>query len=71
VLVGSGRTRIPAGATRKIKIRLNKTGTAVLKKIGKATIQVTITAKIAGQAKKVTKSHTIHVYLKKASKPKH
>lgn len=71
VLVGRSKTRIPGGATRRIKFSLNKTGAAVLKKRGKATIQVTITAKIAGQAKKVTKSHTIHVYLKKAGKPKH
>ena len=70
VLVGRSKTKIPAGATRKIKFSLNKTGAAVLKQRGKATIKVTITAKIAGQAKKVTKSHTIRVYLKKTHKPK-
>ena len=71
VLVGRGKTKIPGGETRKIKLRLNKAGAAVLKKRGKATIKVTLTAKIAGQAKKVTESHSIRVYLKKAKKPKH
>ncbi len=70
VIVGRGKTQIPAGATRKIKLRLNKVGAAVLKKRGKATIKVTLTAKIAGQAKKVTNSHSIRVYLKK-QKSKH
>jgi Tol biopolymer transport system component len=71
VRVGRGTTKIPAGATRKVKLRLNKVGTAVLKKRGKATIRVTLTAKIAGQAKKVTNSHSLRVYLKKANQPKH
>ena len=68
VLVGRSKTTIPAGATRKIKFRLNKVGVAVLKQRGKATIKVTLTAKIAGQAGKVTESHSIRVYLKKANK---
>jgi Tol biopolymer transport system component len=71
VLVGRSKTKIPAGATRRIKFRLNRTGAAVLKKRGKATIKVTLTAKIAGQAKKVVRTHSIRVYLKKANKPKH
>ena len=71
VVVGNGKTKVPGGATRKIALRLNKIGAAVLKQRGKATIQVTLTAKIAGQAKKVTSSHTIHLYLKKTKKPKH
>ncbi len=71
VLVGRSKTVIPAGATRKIKLRLNKAGAAVLKQRGKATIKVTLTAKIAGQAEKVTESHSIRLYLKKANKPKH
>ena len=71
ILVGRGETKIPAGETREIYLRLNKTGAAVLKKRGKATIQVTLTATIAGQAEKVTESHSIQVYLKKkkSSKP--
>jgi TolB protein len=71
VLVGRSKTTIPAGATRKIKFRLNKAGVAVLKQRGKATIKVTLTAKIADQAEKVTESHSIRVYLKNANKLKH
>ena len=71
VLVGRGTTKIPGGKSRKIKLLLNKTGAAVLEKRGSATINVTITSKLAGQAKKVTNSHAIRVYLKKAKKPKH
>jgi TolB protein len=71
VLVGRSQTKIPGGETRKIKLRLNKVGAVVLKKRGQATIKVTLTSKIAGQAKKVTESHSIRVYLKKAKKPKH
>lgn len=71
VLVGSGKTTVPGGATRKIKLRLNKVGAAVLKKRGTAKIRVALTVKIAGQATKETESHSIVVYLKKAKKPKH
>ncbi len=71
VLVGRSKTKIPGGATRKIKLSLNKVGAAVLEKRGQATIEVTLTAKIAGQAKVVTSSHTIRVFLKKPKKPKH
>lgn len=70
VVVGKGKTKIPGGATRRIAIRLNKTGEAVLKQRGKATIKVTIKAKLEGQAKVETASHTIHVVLKKKKKPK-
>lgn len=70
ILVGRGATEIPAGETRKIELRINRTGEAVLKKRGKATIQVTLTAVIAGQAEKVTETHAIRVYVKKA-KGKH
>jgi Tol biopolymer transport system component len=69
VLVGRGKTTIPAGETGRIELRINRTGAAVLKKRGKATIQVTLTATIAGQAGKVTESHPVRVYLKKAKKP--
>jgi Tol biopolymer transport system component len=70
VRVGKGKTDIPSGATRKVALRLNKTGVALLKQRGKATIRVTIKARIDGQAGVVTNSHTIHVVLKKKKKPK-
>jgi hypothetical protein len=70
VLVGRGKTKIPAGETGKVFLRLNKTGAAVLEKRGKATINVTLTTTIPGQAGKVSESHPIHVYLKKKKKKK-
>jgi len=69
VVVGKGKTQIPGGATRKIALRLNKTGVALLKQRGKATIKVTLKAKLAGQTKPEVLSHTVHVVLKK-KKPK-
>ncbi len=70
VVVGKGKATIPGGATRKLALRLNKAGEAALKQRGKATIKVTIKAKLEGQAKAETASHTIHVVLKKKKKPK-
>lgn len=69
VAVGSGKTKIPGGQSRKLKLTLNKTGIALLKQRGKATIRVTIKAKLEGQAKVETRSHTIRVVYKK-KKPK-
>jgi len=70
VAVGKGKTDIPGGETRKVALRLNKTGVALLKQRGKATITVRIKARIDGEAGVVTNSHTIHVVLKKKKKPK-
>lgn len=70
VLVGKGKTRIPGGVTRKIAMRLNKTGVALLKQRGKATIKVTLKTRIDGQAGVITSRHTIHVVFKKKKKPK-
>ncbi len=69
VLVGKGKTQIPGGATRKVAMRLNKTGVALLKQRGKATIKVTLKTRIDGQAGVTTSTHTIHVVFKK-KKPK-
>jgi Tol biopolymer transport system component len=68
VAVGKGKTRIPGGETRKVALRLNKTGVALLKQRGKATIKVTVKIRSDGVAGVVTNSHTVHVVLKK--KPK-
>lgn len=70
VAVGKGKTDIPGGATRKVALRLNKTGIALLKQRGKVTIRVTIKARIDGVAGVVTNSHTVHVVLKKKKKAK-
>ena len=70
VVIGRGKTKIPGGETRKLAIRLNKTGMAVLKKHGKATVKITIKAKLEGQAKVEKYSHTVHLVLKKKKKAK-
>jgi hypothetical protein len=71
VLVGRGKTTIAGGGSGKIYLRLNKTGAAVLEKRGKATINLSLTTPIPGQAGKVSESHVIHVYLKKKKKKPH
>jgi Tol biopolymer transport system component len=70
VLVGKGKTQIPSGVTRKVAMRLNKTGVALLKQRGKATIKVTLKTRIDGQAGVTASTHTIHVVFKKKKKPK-
>lgn len=65
VLVGKGKTSIPGGQTRKLALPLNKTGMAVLRKYGKATVRVTIKAKLQGQPGVETRSHTVRLVLKK------
>jgi len=51
-------------------MRLNKTGVALLKKRGKATIKVTLKTRIDGQAGVITSTHPIQVIFKKKKKPK-
>jgi Tol biopolymer transport system component len=70
VAVGKGKTRIPGGETRKVALRLNKTGVALLKQRGRATIKVTVKIRSDGVAGVVTGTHTVHVVLKKKKKPK-
>jgi Tol biopolymer transport system component len=65
VVIGRGKAKLREGQKRVLTLRLNKVGAAILRQRGKATFKVTITSKLAGQAKKVTQSHTIRVYLKK------
>ncbi|HEU5106688.1 MAG TPA: hypothetical protein VFU11_12725 [Solirubrobacterales bacterium] len=70
VAVGKGKTRIPGGETRKVALRLNKTGVALLKQRGKAAIKVTVKIRSEGLPGVVTKTHTVRVVLKKKKKPK-
>lgn len=69
VLVGRGKTTVPGGKTRKLAMLVNKTGLAILRKHGKATVKVTIKSKLAGQAGTVVQSHNVTLVLKK-KKPK-
>jgi Tol biopolymer transport system component len=68
VAVGSGKKKIPGGKTGRLSLRLNKTGVAAIKQLGKLTIQVTVKIKLAGEKKPIVKSHPIRVVLKKAKK---
>jgi Tol biopolymer transport system component len=70
VLVGKGKTVVPAGKTRKLALPLNKTGLAVLAQLGTATVKVTTKTRIDGQAGIITESHTVHLVLKKKKNPK-
>lgn len=70
VVIGKSKTTIPGGQTRKLALPLNKTGMAILEKYGKATVKVTIKAKLQGQPGVETRSHTVHLVLKKKKKPK-
>lgn len=69
ISIGGSKTKVPGGQTRKLKLKINKTGIAALKKYGKLTIQVTIKAKLKGQAKIETSSHPIRLVWKQP-KPK-
>jgi Tol biopolymer transport system component len=66
VVVGHGKKKLKQGQTRKLTMRLNKAGTAAVEKLGKATIQVTVTIKVSGRKKPYRFSHAIHLYLKQA-----
>jgi len=70
VVIGKGKTKIPGGETRKVAMRLNKTGIAVLRQRGKATIKVTIKARNEGEPKVLTSTHSIRLVLKKKPKKK-
>jgi len=70
VLIGKGKTTVPGGQTRKLAIHVNKTGMAILEKYGKATVKVTIKAKLQGKPGVETRSHTVHLVLKKKKQPK-
>ncbi|HET7510939.1 MAG TPA: hypothetical protein VFJ65_11910 [Solirubrobacterales bacterium] len=70
VLIGKGKTIVPGGQTRKLAIHVNKLGMAILEKYGKATVKVTIKAKLQGKPGTETRSHTVHLVLKKKKQPK-
>lgn len=70
VVVAKGKTNIPGGQTRKVAIRLNKKGTALLKQRHKATLKLTLKTKSAGDPKVQVSKHTIHLVLKQKKKKK-
>ena len=50
IVVASGKVHVPSNQTRILKLKLTKTAIAVLKKVGKLKMTVTVTTTIAGQA---------------------
>ena len=67
VVVGRSQMKVPGGAKRKLKLRLNKLGEAAIRKLGKLTIKVTVTTASPGK-RKVKQTHTIHVYFKRPAR---
>jgi Tol biopolymer transport system component len=68
IVVGRGKAKLKEGQKRKLGMTINKAGAAILEKLGKATIQVTVTIKVSGRKKPYRFSHAIHVYFKKSGK---
>ncbi|HVO55210.1 MAG TPA: hypothetical protein VMT37_12440 [Solirubrobacterales bacterium] len=68
VVVAKGKLKLKEGQKRKLKLHLNKTGVAALKKLGKATVQVTVTIKVTGRKKPYVFTHAIHLYIPRGKK---
>jgi hypothetical protein len=49
IVVASGKVHVPSNQTRVLKLKLTKVAIAVLKKVGKLKMTVTVTTTIAGQ----------------------
>jgi TolB protein len=62
ILAGRGKTKIPANTTRKLQIKLTRTGVAALKHLGKLTIKLKVTIKAGTE--KVTLTHSVRVFVK-------
>ncbi|MBA3864786.1 MAG: PD40 domain-containing protein [Solirubrobacterales bacterium] len=69
IVVGRGKMTVPGGATRPLTMKLTAKGIGLLKKLGKLTIDVTVTTTVPGSPKVVQKKK-IQVYVKPA-KGKH
>jgi Tol biopolymer transport system component len=50
IVVASGKVHVPSNQTRILKLKLTKVAIAILKKVGKLKMTVTVTTTIAGQA---------------------
>jgi hypothetical protein len=62
ILVGRGKTKIPANTTRKLKLTVTRAGAAALKHLGKLTVKVKVTIKAGTE--KVTRTHSVQVVFK-------
>jgi Tol biopolymer transport system component len=69
IVVAKGKVHVPAGQERVLKLKLTKLAIAILEKVGKLKMSVTVTTTLAGQAPtKETRSVTIIFKPKKATK---
>jgi Tol biopolymer transport system component len=69
IVVASGKVYVPSNQTRALKLNLTKVAIAILKKVGKLKMTVTVTTTIAGQAPtKETRSFEIVAKPKKKAK---
>lgn len=71
IVVASGKVYVPSNQTRALKLKLTKVAIAILKKVGKLKMALTVTTTIAGQAP-VKETRTIEIFVKpKKSKKGH
>jgi TolB protein len=69
IVLASGKVHVPSNQTRILKLKLTKVAIAILKKVGKLNMTVTVTTTIAGQAPtKEARSVELFVQPKKAKK---
>jgi hypothetical protein len=69
IVVASGKVHVPSNQTRILKLKLTKVAIAILKKVGKLKMTVTVTTTIAGQAPvKATRKIEIYAKPKKSKK---
>ncbi|HTT96209.1 MAG TPA: hypothetical protein VMF55_16175 [Solirubrobacterales bacterium] len=63
IVVAKGTVNVPANQTRVLKLKLTKVAIAILKKVGKLKMTVTVTTTIAGQAP-VSETRAVEVLAK-------
>ena len=69
IVVASGKVHVPSNQKRVLKLKLSKLAIAILKKVGKLKMVVTVTTTIAGQAP-VKEARTVEVFAKAKKKHK-
>jgi Tol biopolymer transport system component len=70
IVVAKGKVHVPSGQTRILKLKLTKLAIAILEKVGKLKMSVTVTTTIAGQAP-FKETRSIEVVAKQKPTGKH
>jgi Tol biopolymer transport system component len=71
IVVARGKVQVPHNQKRPLKLKLTKLAIAILKKVGKLKMAVTVTTRIAGQAP-VKATRTFELFVPpQSTKPKH